>query len=140
MGSEMCIRDRYTQQVKVLALPGLAEHGDVSDYLQDHTSANLIELVKAAPWWQPSAQPLPSQHLHLTDLGNAQRLIARHGDDLRYCFTWDRWLVWDDRRFKLDTTGEVERRSHDTALSIYDEAKREADPDAKEELKRPRQG
>jgi putative DNA primase/helicase len=125
---------RYTQQVKVLALPGLAEHGDVSDYLQDHTSANLIELVKAAPWWQPSAQPLPSQHLHLTDLGNAQRLIARHGDDLRYCFTWDRWLVWDDRRFKLDTTGEVERRSHDTALSIYDEAKREADPDAKEEL------
>jgi putative DNA primase/helicase len=42
--------------------------------------------------------------------------------------------VWDGRRFKVDTTGEVERRTHDTVLSIYDEARRERDPDARDDL------
>jgi putative DNA primase/helicase len=127
---------QYTQQVKLLALPGLAAHGDVSDYLQGHTAADLIELVKAAPWWKPTAKASPSKRLHLTDLGNAQRLIARHGGDLRYCFPWDRWLVWDGRRFKPDSTGEVERRTHDTALSIYEEAMQETDPKAQRRLER----
>ncbi|MBI2862915.1 MAG: primase C-terminal domain-containing protein, partial [Chloroflexi bacterium] len=26
--------------------------------------------------------------LHLTDLGNAERLVARHGHDLHYCYAW----------------------------------------------------
>ncbi len=44
---------RYTKQVKRVALPGLLEHGDVSDFLQDHTVAEVIKYASAAPWWRP---------------------------------------------------------------------------------------
>ncbi len=39
--------------VKVLALPGLADKGDVSDYLSTHSRDELLALVEAAPVWTP---------------------------------------------------------------------------------------
>ena len=57
-----------------------------------------------------------------TDLGNAERLIDRHGADLRYCKPWGKWLVWDGRRWKLDDTGDVARRAKQTVRTIYAEA------------------
>jgi len=59
---------------------------------------------------------------NLTDLGNAERLVARHGDDLRYCHPWGKWLVWDGRRWKIDDTAEVDRRAKETVRSVYAEA------------------
>src|SRR5437764_1422690 len=49
--------------------------------------------------------------LHLTDQGNAQRLVRLHGDDFRHCFPWGKDLVWDGRRWRLDDTAELERRA-----------------------------
>ncbi len=39
---------------------------------------------------------------HFNDYGNAQRVIALHGDKLRYCHASNKWLVWDDRRWAVD--------------------------------------
>lgn len=58
-----------------------------------------------------------------TDLGNAKRLVARYGHILRHCGKWNRWLVWDGKRWCIDQSGEVERRAKATALAIRDEAK-----------------
>lgn len=55
----------------------------------------------------------------LTDLGNAERLVAAHGEDLRYCHPWRSWLSWDGKRWNLDDTGAVERRAKDTVRSMY---------------------
>jgi len=52
-----------------------------------------------------------------------------HGRDLRYCCAWKTWLVWDGRRWRLDDTGEVERRAKETVRAIYAEAA--AEPDEK---------
>ena len=35
----------------------------------------------------------------LTDFGNAERLAAKFGADLRYVKPWKAWLYWDDRRW-----------------------------------------
>lgn len=44
--------------VKVLWLPGLAEHGDVYDWImQGGTRQQLIEMAKAAPRWMPPWTP-----------------------------------------------------------------------------------
>src|ERR1043166_5781381 len=56
-----------------------------------------------------------------TDLGNAERLVARHGQDLRYVSQWG-WLAWDGRRWERDTTGESVRRAKETARHMLAEA------------------
>jgi P4 family phage/plasmid primase-like protien len=70
------------------------------------------------------------------DLGNASRLVARHGADLRYCYPWQKWIVWDGRRWRPDDTGEVERRAKETARSISGEAAAIVGTDAAAELRR----
>lgn len=47
----------------------------------------------------------------LTDLGNARRLAAAHGHELRYCHTRDEWFIWDTHRWALDDTGEIHRKA-----------------------------
>jgi len=42
-----------------------------------------------------------------TDAGNAERLVFRHGDNLRYVHPWKAWLIWDGRRWKRDDMGRV---------------------------------
>jgi putative DNA primase/helicase len=78
--------------------------------------------------------PAGEQGLDLTELGNAQRLAARHGHDLRYCHPWRKWFVLGGTRWAEDTTGEVERRAKDTARSIYEEAARCPDNDKARKL------
>jgi putative DNA primase/helicase len=66
---------------------------------------------------------------HLTDLGNARRLVQQHGDDLRYNFASDKWFVWDGTRWSEDVSGEVMRRAKRTARSILNEAAAVTDDD-----------
>ncbi len=71
----------------------------------------------------------PTKQFKLSELGNAERLVARHGNDIRYCHTWNKWLVWTGIHWKIDDTGEVERRAKDTVRSMYAEAAQIADED-----------
>lgn len=66
--------------------------------------------------------PPGGDEIHLTELGNARRLVRCHGCDLRYVATRKRWLAWDGRRWRLDDTGEAIRRAKATVASIYVEA------------------
>lgn len=59
--------------------------------------------------------------LPTTDYGNAQRLVVRHGHDLRFTKALG-WLVWDGRRWKPNDLGEVERRAKQTVRRLYAEA------------------
>ncbi len=56
-----------------------------------------------------------------TDLGNARRLVRLHQPDLRYCYDFKKWLVWDKRRWRVDSTGGAVRRAKATVQSIYKE-------------------
>ena len=129
--------------VRVLELPGLPDKGDVSDWLANRgTVDELVKLVEVCPKWNPpkgadgsSLAPRPHQDGHerpterfrLTDMGNSQRLAKLHGNDLRYCWPWGKWLVWDGRRWKMDDTGTIAARAKATVRSIYTEASRAED-------------
>lgn len=76
----------------------------------------------------------PPDRFNTTDLGNAARLVARHGEDLHYCFPWSKWLIWDGRRFVADETGAVHRRAKDTVKGIYQEAAADADEEQRKAL------
>ena len=77
----------------------------------------------------------PTQ-LQCTDLGNAERLILRYGADLRYCYAWRAWLVWDGMRWRQDERGEVYQRAKATVQGIYAEASDAPTRERREELGR----
>lgn len=50
----------FAHRIKIVQLPGLGEHGDVSDYLKDHTVADLMDAIrKTAPWSPPKPEEKP---------------------------------------------------------------------------------
>lgn len=69
----------------------------------------------------------------LTDTGNAERLVAQHGEVLRYCHTWGAWLVWDGARWRRDATRDVDHFAKLTVRSM----KREFDEEAARRMKNP---
>lgn len=42
-----------------------------------------------------------------TDVGNAKRLVAAHGNRFRYVGAWGQWHVWDGKRWAADTAGQI---------------------------------
>jgi len=69
-----------------------------------------------------------------TDTGNAERIADRHGANLRYCYPWGKWLVYDGARWRVDDRGAVVRLAKDTARSIFEEAKEAPDDEAAKRL------
>jgi hypothetical protein len=57
-----------------------------------------------------------------TDLGNAERLVLRYGADLRYCYPWRSWLIWDGTRWRKDERGAISQRAKATVQGLYAEA------------------
>ncbi|MBA2526534.1 MAG: hypothetical protein H0V18_12265 [Pyrinomonadaceae bacterium] len=117
---------RIAASVRVLFLPNLPEKGDVSDWFgAGGTPEQFRALAAEAPAWKPQGQQtekLAPGEVRATDLGNARRLVSLHGQDLHYCYDFKRWLVWDNQRWQLDSTGAVLRLAKDTVTSIYSEA------------------
>lgn len=83
---------------------------------------------------EPPAEPTLRLGFPLTDTGNAERLVQRHGEDLHFVAPWGKWLVWDGRRWKIDDTLEVHRRAKDTVRNIYLEAADAEDRSRKREI------
>jgi putative DNA primase/helicase len=76
----------------------------------------------------------PARGFNLTDLGNAERFVAHHGEDVRYCYQWRRWVVWTGARWERDEVGRVHRLAKETVRSIYREASDEEDEDRRKAL------
>jgi putative DNA primase/helicase len=91
---------------------------------------------KIADYWEWSGRldDETAERFNNTDVGNSQRLIAHHGQDLRYCYPWGSWLIWDGRRWGMDESGEIHRRAKQTVKEIYREAANAPDDEARKIL------
>jgi putative DNA primase/helicase len=59
-----------------------------------------------------------------TDMGNAERLVDRYGDMIRYCAELMTWFIWDGRRWAPDTTLKIRQLGKATVLHIIEEVPR----------------
>lgn len=112
--------------VKVIkAPPGIKDLSEA--HVAGHDVAALVAELKrgARPPTPPPALNITG--FSLSDLGNAKRLVAAHGQDLRYCYKSKKWLVWNGKVWATDFYGEVERRAKETIRTIYEEAGRSDD-------------
>jgi len=55
---------------------------------------------------------------HFSDYGNSRRLIALHGEEMRYCYGFKKWLVWDGRRWAIDDGERSRQMAQDTVLEF----------------------
>jgi len=118
--------------IKIVHLPGLPEKADLSDWLAGgHVRDELDALVEQAEEWAPA--PIAGGLFALSDLGNAERLIARHGEELHYVPAFGLWHWWTGQMWAGDTQGEVQRRASETVRSIRQEAELIADGDQQSE-------
>jgi D5 N terminal like/Bifunctional DNA primase/polymerase, N-terminal len=71
----------------------------------------------------PGAENQPDllRFLH-NDEGNAQRLITMSGQHIRFCHEFRKWLVWDGRRWAIDTTEQVKRLTKLAMLEFLNQA------------------
>jgi 5S rRNA maturation endonuclease (ribonuclease M5) len=54
--------------VRVIRLPGLKKHGDISDWLEsDPSGARLVKECESTPIWEPSTTPPPEDEKEKTD-------------------------------------------------------------------------
>jgi putative DNA primase/helicase len=71
---------------------------------------------------------------NLTDMGNGERLAMQHGQDIRYCHDWHKWLCWDGKRWPVDRVGEIKKKAKETVRTIYQEAAQEPDEDYRKKI------
>lgn len=60
--------------------------------------------------------------VHLTDMGNAERMAKLHDGNAKYCTAWGKWLLWDGARWKCDQTDEATWKAKEAVRAIYAEA------------------
>ena len=80
--------------------------------------------------------PSSSSNFNHSDLGNAKRMIASFGIDIRYCASHDAWYVFDGARWKLDSDGAIHRYAKLTSGLIFSEAGAEADRQRRRAIER----
>jgi putative DNA primase/helicase len=126
--------------VRIARLPGEMKKTDgdgVREILAQADGEQLVRqaIADAVPW-EPAAQdedgPPPVDGYEWTSLktdqgrtdrANSRRLLAAHGDKIRYCHPWGKWLVWDGTRWRIDDDGAVMRLAMSVADSVWMDAK-----------------
>lgn len=75
---------------------------------------------------KPVAKANPSPHavsaLPWSDQTNAETLVQHHGEAMRYCHPWKRWLIWNGTHWAVDETGTAMRYAKDTIKQLAQQA------------------
>jgi putative DNA primase/helicase len=94
------------------------------------TLGTLFHLAKEGGWTDITA---PALH---TDLGNARRLVARHGSNIRFVHEWHQWIIWEGTHWRADDDGAIMRLAKETVEALYAEAPKIDDEDKRKELRK----
>lgn len=90
-------------------------------------------LLDSAYRYEPAST---EDSFNCTDLGNAKRLVVKHGDKIRYCYNHKKWFTWNGKVWQADDSGQILRLAKDTVKQIYQEAARIQDSEQRRALGR----
>lgn len=94
----------------------------VSDYEPTSSRTNAISNINT---------PEKKQSFNRTDMGNSERLIYHHGQDIRYNNIFKKWYLWNDKQWNEDETNQIRQFAKKTVRNIYKEALEEEDGDVR---------
>jgi putative DNA primase/helicase len=81
--------------------------------------AEIMQISKSICQYKPGE---PQRKFKTSELGNAERLISKFGDDLLYCPQKKSWYTWTGRRWKKDESKAINIYAKITIREIYQEA------------------
>ena len=110
-------RDKYNEEDQLKTWKGF-DHRNPSQ--RRRTIASLYHEARERGWVDTVLKN--SEADFNTDLGNARRLIARHGADIRFVPEWGKWLIWDNTHWRVDQDGAIMRLAKETVRAMYAEA------------------
>jgi putative DNA primase/helicase len=76
----------------------------------------------------------PDGRIPITETSNADRLLAKYGEEIRYCSDRSVWCVWDGTLWGVNDIGGVMRRTQEVNRGIYLEAANEPDESLRKAL------
>jgi putative DNA primase/helicase len=82
--------------------------------------------------WERTDMREQRRHYMRTDLGNAERFVDAHRNQVLWCPARKAFLVWDGKRHAWDDRGEVVKLAHQVARGIFHDA---ADAENEDEQK-----
>jgi putative DNA primase/helicase len=90
-------------------------------YEGDRITAGTIFYKAGQLGWVDETRQKADFH---TDLGNARRLVRRHGHNIRFIPEWGKWIIWNENesRWEIDDDGAAMRLAKETVEAIYAEA------------------
>ena len=103
------------------------------DMVDDRVIRKFRELVGISKIRAQRASANASD-LRTTDMGNAERLVAQHGQELRYSHPMKKWFHWDGMRWKPDAQSIATQRAMTTVRGMYQEAAEQATVDKRQAL------
>ena len=125
--------------VRIMTVPGAltAKDGDgVREVLaMKDGEAMLRQAVADAVSWQPATEAATESEAAgdswtslredkgRTERANSRRFLNAYRDRVRFCFSWDKWLVWDGARWEIDEGGAVLRLAMAMADAVWHDAR-----------------
>lgn len=110
------------------ALTTLEEAGKDAG-LDIHEINNTVNSGISGGMKNPKSAPKPkeklnlfSNHYHYTDMGNSYRFKDYADKNIKYCYAWNSWLIWDGTKWQLDDTGEIMTKAKEMINEMYKQA------------------
>lgn len=108
--------------ILVRDLPPIVGVNGVDDFIGVAGDQAFSDLLDGKSSAATVTQETDLQSQSLSDLGNANRLIKVHGENIRYCTPMGKWFLWDECRWKVDYRDEIRIRAQDTMLAFVRQA------------------
>lgn len=104
-----------------------AERGrDYFDRTWTNAEATVANDRTAVPTNLPASVHSSDTDLRLqsgrTDIANARRLSALHGQDIRYCDAWGKFALWEGKRWSVDHQRRIEGLAKEVSDRLWPEA------------------
>jgi putative DNA primase/helicase len=100
------------KSIKLLELNDLEEKQDSSDWLEKgHDKEELLELIKNTMEYEFNKVDILSYNF--SDVGNAERLVAIHGKNIKFNPLQQKWMLWSGKHWQIDESLQIERLAKD---------------------------
>jgi putative DNA primase/helicase len=117
-------RNRGFAENEIL-IQALALNNSSSDSLPESEVLNMVRQYE-------NPNRFEIKDYRLTDLGNAERLIDRHGEKLRFSYSRKKWLLWNGKYWEWVEDGRVISLAGETIRNIYHQAANEPDKERRQ--------